>query len=144
MPYRTLREILRRQDLLHVTPATPTLTTAQRMAERNVGAVLVLDQGDLRGIFTERDLLRRVVAEGLDPAKTPISDAMTTETICIDGGRTGFEAVRLMHERDVRHIVVMGLDDPGYGIVSVRDFPPGELAAFHREIEFEERVWEEI
>ena len=147
MSTATLRDMLRGQQLLFVTPTTTVHTAVCRMADRNVAAVLVLDNGKLWGIFTERDLLRRVVAQGRDPAETPIVDVMSTEIVSIGASRTAFEAYRLMHEFDVRHVVVDDLDGSdgiGYGIVSLRDFRFGELRNYDKELDFEERVWEEL
>jgi len=113
------------------------------MSQRHVASLPILRDGDLVGIFTERDMLQRVVARGVDPATTAVSQVMTPSPITVDADLTGFEAVRTMHERGVRHLVVTGLGGTGYGIISIRDFPTSELATFEREIEFEERVWEE-
>lgn len=145
MAKRTLQHMLAEQELLHAPAATDVQSAAVRMAEKNVAAILVVEGAELIGIFTERDLLRRVVASGLDPSETTIGDVMTTDVACLDASASGFEAVRVMHERQVRHLVVRGLDNgTGYGVVSVRDFLSSELAVFERELEFEERVWEEI
>ena len=144
MPNRRLRDILRGQNLLHVVSTTDVLSVAQQMVSRNVAAVLIIDAGALQGIFTERDLLRRVVATEQDPAKTVIKDVMTTDVLTVDADRTGFEAYRIMHENAVRHVAVVGLEGIGYGVASIRDFRFGELKNYDNELEFEERVWEEI
>ena len=144
MAYRKLRDILHHQKLLHVTPDATVLAAVEQMEAHNVAAVLVIADGELCGIFTERDLLRRVVARRREPAETPISEAMSSEVVSVDGDKLGFEAVRLMHERRVRHIAVTGLGGVGFGIVSIRDFPPEELTVFEREIEFEERLWNRV
>jgi signal-transduction protein with cAMP-binding, CBS, and nucleotidyltransferase domain len=143
--HRSLQEILRDQDLLHVTGDTNVQAAARHMAARNVAAVLVIDGGALKGIFTERDLLRRIVAQGREPAQTPIAEAMTTEMISIGAGHMGFEAFQLMHEHNVRHVVVTGLEGAcPFGIVSIRDFPPCDRATYESEIAFEEHVWEVV
>ncbi|MEX0695072.1 MAG: CBS domain-containing protein [Rhodospirillales bacterium] len=144
MHHRKLQDIVAGQNLLHVTGALDIVSVAKRMAERNVAALLVIEGGTLMGIFTERDLLRRVVAVGLEPARTKLADVMTTEIVTLDGGRLGFEAAVLMIERGIRHVVVSGLPDPGYGIVSIRDFAHGEMSSFEKEIEFEKKVWSSI
>ena len=144
MPHRTLREIVGDQDLLHVGSEASVLDAAKRMAERHVAAVLVIDDGQLQGIFTERDLLQRVVAVGLDPAGTPVSKVMTQRPLSVTADQTGFEAVRRMREEGIRHMVVSDLDGIGYGVVSLRDFLGSEMAAFEKELEFEGKLWEEI
>ena len=144
MPNRKLHDILRGQDLVYVDPTADVLSTVKRMADRNVAAVLILADGALQGIFTERDLLRRVVAAENSPATTLIKEVMTRDVLIVDADRTGFEAYRLMHENNVRHVAVIGLEGIGYGVASIRDFRFGELKNYDTELEFEERVWEEI
>lgn len=144
MHHRKLQDIVAGQNLLHVTGETDIVSVSKLMAERNVAALLAIEDGTLKGIFTERDLLRRVVAVGLNPAKTKLSDVMTTEIVTLDANRLGFEAAALMIEHGIRHVVVSGLPDQGYGIVSIRDFAHGEMSGFEKEIEFEKKVWSSI
>ncbi len=144
MHHRKLREIVAGQSLLNVNSKTLVVDVAKRMRDRNVAAVLVIDDGEMVGIFTERDMLRRVVAHGRDSTKTKIADVMTKNVATLDGSRLGFEAVALMIERNIRHIAVTGLPDSGYGIVSMRDFAHSELSSFERELQFEQEVWSSI
>jgi signal-transduction protein with cAMP-binding, CBS, and nucleotidyltransferase domain len=144
MHHRKLREIVADQDLLHVESTVCIDAVARLMAERNVAAVLIIDDGQLCGIFTERDLLRRVVAENRVPADTPVSEVMSASVVSLEAHHLGFEAVALMIELSIRHVVVTGLPDGRYGIVSIRDFALSELSSFEKEIEFEKRVWSSI
>ncbi|MBO6519543.1 MAG: CBS domain-containing protein [Rhodospirillales bacterium] len=144
MHYRKLKEIVADQKLLHVEGTSYVDTVAKLMLERNVAAVLIIDDGKLSGIFTERDLLRRVVAEGRNPADTLIRDVMTSSVVSLNAEQLGFEAVALMIELSIRHVVVTDLDDGSYGIVSIRDFALSELSSFEKEIEFEKQVWSSI
>jgi CBS domain-containing protein len=114
------------------------------MGNRHVGATLVIDEGVLRGIFTERDLLQRVVAAGSDPQTTFVAQVMTHDPFSLGGDRQGIEAMRIMREEGIRHVAVTGLSGIGYGIISMRDFLGEEVAAFEREFEFEDRVWQEV
>jgi CBS domain-containing protein len=108
-------------DLLSVETSVSIMEVAQRMVERNVGAVLVLDDGRLAGILTERDVLR-AVARGLDDA-TRVRDCMTThpETIAPDD-RTEQAAVLMLHG-GFRHLPVVEGDDL-VGVISIRDLVP--------------------
>ncbi len=144
MHHRKLKEIVAGQQLLQVSSKTLVIDVAKRMTDRNVAAVLVIDDEDMVGIFTERDLLRRVVAHGRAPNKTKIADVMTKHITALDGERLGFEAVALMIELNIRHVAVTGLRDTGYGIVSIRDFALSELSTFERELQFEQEVWSSI
>lgn len=144
MHHRKLREIVAGQDLVHVEGTVHVVSVAKLMTERNVAAVLVIDDGTLSGIFTERDLLRRVVAAGRNPADTAIRDVLTSSVVSLDANCLGFEAVALMIDLGIRHVVVSGLDEGRYGIVSIRDFALRELSTFEKEIEFEKQVWSSI
>lgn len=143
MPHRKLSEIVAGQDLLTVAPMETTQNAAKEMQKRHFGAALVMEGDDLRGIFTWSNLLDRVLEAGLDPKQTPVGDIMTTKPICLTCDCEGFEAVRLMRENNVRHIVVQ-LKDGGYGVVSVRDFPNAELSEFEAELALEQQIWERI
>jgi len=144
MPHRRLKEIVAGQDLLYVGPSATVREAADRMRERHVGAALVIDEGVLRGIFTERDLLQRVVASGYDPETTFVAQVMSHDPHSLDGDRQGIEAMRIMREEGIQHVAVTGLAGIGYGVISMRDFLGTEVAAFEKEFEFEERVWQEV
>lgn len=145
MSNRPLEEMLHGRAAVCVAPDANVADAARTMTSADVGAVLVMQDDALKGIFTERDLLRRVVAQGRDPATTPIADAMTTEVVAIDAKHKGYEAFQLMHFSDVGHVVVTGLPaSPGYGVVSIRDFPPGDLCRFETELEFEDHLWQVV
>ena len=98
MPHRRLKDIVAGQDLLYVAPSATVREAADRMRERHVGATLVLDEGVLRGIFTERDLLQRVVASGCSPETTFVAQVMTHDPYSLNGDRQGIEAMRIMRE----------------------------------------------
>ena len=78
MPNRTLRQVVEGQTLISAIADTSVRAAAIAMANSKVGAIMVVDdKGQLAGLFTERDVLNRVVAKGLDPDKTPLSAVMT-------------------------------------------------------------------
>ena len=79
---RTIRMIIEGQELVSATVHTTVLEAAQLMKQRKVGAVLVIEEGRLVGIFTERDALFRVVADGRDANDTLVSEVMTRSTSC--------------------------------------------------------------
>lgn len=90
------------------------------MNEARVGAVIVLDGGRLAGIFTERDVLRRVVESHRDPEETPVSEVMTRDVVVIKPSDTVQHAMVLVNTRNCRHLPVMD-GDVVKGMVSVRD-----------------------
>jgi CBS domain-containing protein len=107
---------------LYSVPASATVGDAvELMAEREVGAVLVMSEDQLvSGIFSERDLLLRVVRPGLDPKSTPLSLVMTRDVRFVSPGTTVEAAMALMYLRHHRHLLVM--DGPRvHGLVSMRD-----------------------
>lgn len=112
----------RRSDELVSLPASSSVADAVAlMREREVGALLVMhDTGLVAGIFTERDLLTRVVSEGRSAAETPLSLVMTRDVRFVAPGTTTEAALALMHLHRFRHLLV--IDGPHLiGLVSMRD-----------------------
>jgi CBS domain-containing protein len=112
----------RGSDELYSVQASATVADAvDEMARREIGAVLVMNEEQLvAGIFTERDLLMRVVRPGLDTRTTPLSLVMTRELCFVSPGTTLEAAMALMHLRKLRHLLV--IDGPVvHGLVSMRD-----------------------
>lgn len=112
----------RRADELISLPASASVADAVAlMTERDVGAVLVMnEEGLVGGIFSERDLLARVVGEGSDPRATPLSMVMTRNVKFVSPGTSTEAALALMHLHRFRHLLV--IDGPRvYGLVSMRD-----------------------
>ncbi len=146
MPNRRLKDIVAGQDLVAASPDDTVRSAANRMQGRHVGAVLVMDDGELKGIFTGTNLMRNVLEPGLNPELVEIGEVMTPDPLCLDGDALAFEAVRLMRDYNIRHVVVRldAEDDNSYGMVSVRDFPAEEMVEFEEEFAFEQQVWEEL
>ena len=120
----TVEQVLQRKasDELISVPASASVADAvEVMAARHVGAVVIkTEDGLVGGIFTERDLLKRVVHEGRDPKSTPISLVMTRDVRFVSPGTTTEAALSLMHVLGFRHLLV--IDGPRvYGLVSMRD-----------------------
>jgi CBS domain-containing protein len=111
---------LKGRDVVAVRPSDSVLQAANLMNERNIGGLVVLDGDQLAGIFTERDVLRRVVAAGLDPATTPVSAVMTAPVITAAPELSIDDCASLMTTRGIRHLPVR--DAGGLaGMVSIRD-----------------------
>jgi CBS domain-containing protein len=108
-------------DLLTVETTVSVVEVAQRMVERNVGAVLVVDDGRLAGIMTERDLMR-AVARGLRD-DTVVADCMTSDPETIAPDDTTEQAAVLMIHGGFRHLPVVD-DDDLVGVLSIRDLVP--------------------
>ena len=124
-----VREIMDARKLLLAAPRTTVREAARSMARRAVGAVLVVDDERLLGIFTERDVVFRVVARGLDPAKLTIAEVMTADPKTIAPDKTFGIAMVLMHENGFRHLPVVENGHP-IGIVSSRSALDPDLEEF--------------
>ena len=126
-------KMLHKRNLLKASPATPVHKAAQRMAARNVGAILVVRKdGRLVGIITERDIAFRVVAHGLDPRATPISEVMTASPVTIEADRPFGYALVVMHRRGFRHLPVLK-DGLPVGVISARAALDPDLEEFAAE-----------
>lgn len=110
--------------------AEMTVTAASRlMKAKRIGAILVVKSGRLAGIFTERDALFRVIAEGRDPEATKLGEVMTQNPRTIEPDRPFSHALHLMHEGEFRHVPVVENGRP-VGIVSARDALGPDLRQF--------------
>jgi CBS domain-containing protein len=119
----TVREILARKGSQVITtgPAATALEAALLMNEHKIGALVVIDDGQVIGMFTERDVLRRVVGEHRDPATTCVGDVMTTEVFCCTADTTIDEARGAMKNRRVRHLPLVDDDRRLQGLISIGD-----------------------
>ncbi|MDX2154755.1 MAG: CBS domain-containing protein [Bryobacteraceae bacterium] len=121
-----LRNILQDRELFFVEPHQTVLEVAQTMSRLKVGAILVVDGDRLSGIFSERDLMTRVVVPGRDAATTPVGDVMSTHLATIDESATSSEAMERMHEHKCRHLPVLS-GGRVTGMISMRDLMDVEL-----------------
>jgi CBS domain-containing protein len=126
---QAVRNIMERRKLLTAPPHTTVLEAATMMAKKRVGAVLIVEDGRLLGIFTERDAVFRVIARRLDPASTPLADVMTREPKTISPDKSFGHAMLLMHENQCRHLPVVENGKP-VGIVSSRNALDPDLEEF--------------
>jgi CBS domain-containing protein len=129
---QTVRNVMQRRKIVLARPDTDVAAAARLMASKNVGAVMVVENDQLVGIFTERDLLVRVVAKSLDAASTPVGDVMTREPLTIGPDKPFGTALAVMHERGFRHLPVVE-DSRIVGIVSARSAMDPELEEFESE-----------
>ncbi len=118
----TVRDLLARKGdaVVSIAPTDTVLRAAQLMNERTFGSLIVLDGDVVAGIVTERDILRRVVAAGLPPDRTPVRDVMTTPVITCVPDTSLEECAAIMTGRRIRHLPISegrGLD----GMISIGD-----------------------
>jgi CBS domain-containing protein len=126
MTMATVRDILSRKgtDVVSVPPTATVLEAARRMNERCIGGVVVLAEGVLVGIFTERDVLRRVVVPERPPGGTTVAEVMTTPVTTCSSATTVEQCAELMTGGRIRHLPVVD-DGVLSGIVTI-----GDLLAF--------------
>jgi CBS domain-containing protein len=104
-----------------VGPGASVLDAALLMNDHKIGALVVLEGGRLVGVFTERDVLRRVVGEARNPTATRVADVMTTEVLCCTPETTLEEARGVMKNRRIRHLPVLDTQGELLGLVSIGD-----------------------
>ncbi len=109
------------RNVVIVAPDATALDAVRRMAERNVGSVVVVGDGKPVGILTDRDVVLRLVAKGLDPARTRVADVMSRPlaTVTDEGGLS--EAAACMREHGVRRLPIVGAGGLLIGIVTLDD-----------------------
>ena len=120
MAIRSLRSLVAGQTPITVPNTVTVVEAARTMKRHNIGALLVVDGSKLCGIFTERDALFRVLAEGRDPAATRLNDVMTRQPQTIHPDKPFLHALRMMHKGRFRHLPVVE-DGRPLGMVSSRD-----------------------
>lgn len=117
-----VKEILQEKghDFWSVSPGTSGYEAIRLMVEKEVGSVLVIDDGKVRGIVTERDYTRKVALDNQISLDTPVAEVMNTHVLCARPDQTIEEAMALMTDKRVRHLPVLA-DDEIVGIVSIGD-----------------------
>ncbi|HEV7919456.1 MAG TPA: CBS domain-containing protein [Thermoanaerobaculia bacterium] len=117
---KQIAELIEGRPLVHAGPNEMVRQVARRMSDRNVGAVAVLDSGKLVGVFSERDIMTRVVAQGLDADTTSVAEVMTREIVIADRGDDVNAALQKMSSLGCRHLPVVD-DGNLIGMISLRD-----------------------
>ncbi|HEV8643313.1 MAG TPA: CBS domain-containing protein [Methylomirabilota bacterium] len=132
---KKLREIMRHGFLFVVQRQTLVTEAVRVMAENNVGIVAVLDGDRLVGVFSERDVVQRVVDRGLDPARTPVASVMTTDLVVADVDDDYPSAMRKMDQANIRHLPVVS-EGRLLSMLSIRDLMRIDLEDKGAEIQY--------
>jgi CBS domain-containing protein len=123
-------------------PGNTTIAASARlMKKHSIGALMIVDEGHLAGIFTERDALFRVLAESRDPRKTHVADVMTGQLKTIGPDKAVGHALLMMYEGGFRHVPVVENGKP-VGMISARDALGPELQEFEGVLEQREHIRE--
>jgi CBS domain-containing protein len=115
-----IAELIEGKPLIHVGPDQSVRSVARMMSDRNIGAVAVLDGETLVGVFSERDIMTRVVAAGLNPESTPIATVMTRDLVVGNPKDNIDVALQKMHAVNCRHLPVVENGNL-IGMISIRD-----------------------
>ncbi|MGJ7558118.1 CBS domain-containing protein [Variovorax sp. RB3P1] len=139
MAERTVFQSISRAHVVSLAPQASVRDAACVMTRANCGSVLVMELPDtLLGILTERDLMTRVLARGLDADRTAVREVMTPNPICVPPDMRVSDAVVLMLERGFRHLPLVS-GTKILGVFSVRDALPREIGTALSQTEFNEQ-----
>jgi len=118
----TVRHLLQDKgsQVWSIQPGASVYEALERMAERDIGALLVMDGDSLEGIFSERDYARKIVLHGKSSADTPVSEVMTSQVVCIGPDHRIENCMALMTEKHIRHLPVLE-GGKVVGVVSIGD-----------------------
>jgi CBS domain-containing protein len=132
---KTLGELTKTKPMVYASSGQSIMDVIKLMAEKNVGAVPILDSsGGLKGIFSERDVLKRCITQKIDLEKTLVDDVMTKGVIVMDSADSYEDCLKIMKQESIRHIPVREGDDLA-GMVSIRDLMQIDVDAKEQEIE---------
>jgi CBS domain-containing protein len=138
---KTVRQLLQAKGyaIWSITPDASVFDALELMAEKDIGALLVLDGGKPVGIISERDYARKVILKGKASKETPVREIMTEEIVCVRPDQTTEECMALMTDKRVRHlpvieserlIGVISIGDVVKGIISAQEFMIEQLADY--------------
>lgn len=131
---KAILELLGTQQPKCIQKSESVLEAAQRMTNDNIGAVSVLDGEQLVGIFSERDIMMRVVSKGLDPATTSVEQVMTRNPVVVDPRTSAEECLRVMNQAKCRHLPIV-TEGKLVGMLSIRDLLLDDIRQKDGEIE---------
>ena len=119
---KTVQQLLesKRYSVVSVLPSTTVLDALKVMADKEIGAVIVIDDGHLVGIFSERDYARKVVLQGKASKDTPVLEIMTEKVVCVRPEQTIEDCMGLMTDKRIRHLPVLE-HKKVIGVISIGD-----------------------
>ncbi len=122
------------RDIISISPDASVLDAIKLMADKGIGALVVIDGGDLKGIVTERDYARKVIIKGRASDTTPVADIMTADVITASSQQTVNECMEMMTAKKCRHLPVVD-DGDLVGMISIGDLVQAIISDQQEEIE---------
>lgn len=144
MPKRVIANIIEGRTLVSASPSMTVREACCLMASKKIGAVLVVDRGQISGIFTERDALNKVLAGRLDPDKTLVSEVMVADPQTIRADKPLAYALHIMAEGGFRHVPVVDAGGAPIGMVSSRDALGQDIVDLERDLRLRDALEESI
>jgi CBS domain-containing protein len=141
MPHRSVRDVIANQRPLTAPGNTTIVAAARLMKKHRTGALMIVEDGHLAGIFTERDAVFRVLAESRDPKTTRVADIMTPKPKTIGPDKAVGHALLMMYDGGFHHVPVVERGKP-LGMISARDALGPELQEFQGELLQREHIGE--
>ena len=139
---RTIAQVLRDGFVVTLPTDAVVRQAAKMMSEKHVASIVVTSgDAEVEGIFTERDLINRVVATGGDPDSLTLGDVMTKQPVTVSPDHTVRQALAEMKDNDLRHLPVLK-GQTLVGVVSMRDFIGDEVAELDHERDLARSIWE--
>ena len=129
-----IKEILSNRELYTIKKGTTIRDTVYYMAEKKVGLVPVMEEGKLVGVFSERDLVKRVIAQNKSLDETKVEDVMSTNLVIADVGEASESVLAKMKEANTRHILIIE-NEKLVGVLAMRDLLELDLSAAKRTVE---------
>lgn len=144
MPTRIISNIIAGRPLVAGTSEMTVRAACCLMAEHKIGALLIVDNKRIAGIFTERDVLNKVLAGGLDPDTTQVAQVMVQNPQTIRADKPLGYALQFMVDGGFRHVPVVDANDAPVGMVSARDALGNDMVQLERDLKFREHLEENI
>jgi CBS domain-containing protein len=129
-----IKEILSNREIYTIIKGTTIRDTVYYMAEKKVGLVPVMEEGKLVGVFSERDLVKRVIAQNKSLDETKVEDVMSTNLVIADVGEASESVLAKMKEANTRHILIIE-NEKLVGVLAMRDLLELDLSAAKRTVE---------
>jgi CBS domain-containing protein len=134
MPNRKISTVIAGQNLVFATREMTVRAACRLMAENRIGAMLIVENNKILGIFTERDALNKVLATGIDPDTTKLAQVMVSDPMTIRGDKPLGFALAMMSDGGFRHVPVVDDNGAPLGMVSARDALGQDLLELEKEM----------